>query len=134
MTKVLSVARAKDREAMALLIEETVKAHGGIAARVAAGLSGLREIRLEIRAANGLTCGLELDGDSRMDHGGEFCLPWFLRGNARMSDEFDRVAGSSVNPFHRQKCTAFANGFDDLLTKIAAVLDCVAAGEAFEKL
>ena len=133
MTKALSVARAKDREVMAALIEETVKAHGGIAVRAAAGLCTLREIRIEIQSANGLSCGIDLDGDSHMDRDGMFCLPWFLRGNARMSDEFGRVAGAEVNSYHRQKCTAFANGFDDLLAKIAAVLDCVASGEAFEK-
>ena len=135
MTKALSVARAKDREAMALLLEETVKLHGGTATRVTADLCGPREIRLEIQSANGLACVIELDGNSRMDRAGEFFLPWYIsRSNVRMSNAFGRVAGSSVNQCHRQKCTTFSKDFDDLLLKIAAVLDCVTSGEAFEKL
>lgn len=64
---------------------------------------------------------------------GIFCMPWCIwSGDAKLSDDFAATAGSSVNPFHRRKCTAFGYGWPDLCRRLRACLELVNNGKAFQ--
>lgn len=86
-----------------------------------------------MKAAGGaLHCTVEFEGGPFNTQPNYFCLPWYVPGKERLSRRFGVVAGAEVNPHHRGKCTAFADGFDDLLIALGDVFALVADGEAFE--
>ena len=93
-----------------------------------------RCIRLDIEA-RGVGVGVEFDGDSYLDRSGKFCLAWHtLSGSSvKLSPRFGWVARASVNPHHFGKCTAFAYGFDDLLSQLRDCLLCIQSGAAFQE-
>lgn len=80
--------------------------------------------------------GIEFSGDRRRRDTDVFCMPWntAMGSKAHMTPAFGRAVGATVNPFHRAKCMGFADGFDMLLARLGAALDCIASGEAFELL
>lgn len=85
---------------------------------------------VKIKGPRGLCLNLDFDGKSGQPD--VFVLPWHIRsGEAKLSLAFEARAGS-VNPYHRQKCTAVAYGFERLIDHLELVFTCVQAGAAFE--
>lgn len=91
-------------------------------------------IRCEILKGS-LSVNLDFDGSRWNTMPDYFCLAWNVATGdreARLSSRFGIVAGASVNPHHRRKCTAFADGFDDLLGALREAFALVDSREAFE--
>lgn len=133
MTKKLSAARAKDREVMATQLEHVVKQHNATVERDEL-MTREREIWLHIQAPRGLAVTITLDGDSKQDREGVFCMPWHIdtRHDTRLSEAFGYAMGSRVNQFHRAKCTVFGYGFDELCALLDHALTMADDGRAFE--
>lgn len=109
----LKVTREKDRRAM-LQIVKAILAQCPDARMLDTDYCGPRECGVQFEHEDGLHVTVEFDGDSRLDREGNFCLAWNTRGKAKISEAFGSSQRASVNPHHHGKCTAFANGFDDL--------------------
>lgn len=131
----LSVARAKDRETMAGIIEAVVR-NCGCAIDRDELMTRDREIWLRIVGPRGLAVTVDLDGGSRQQREGVFVLAWgIFEGpdrSARLTDAFGCAAGGSVNPHHRAKCTAVSYSFTAMVANIIAALTCANHGTAFE--
>lgn len=113
----LSVARAKDRDAMASQLEALAVSLG---AEVSRGeFHGEREIVVSIRAARGLCLNVDFDGDSSQQRGGIWVLSWHMSTDtdARLADSF----GGDVNPHHYRKATYIARGFEGLFGVLGMV-------------
>jgi hypothetical protein len=128
----LNVARKADREAMAKAIE-VLAVELGVECKRDEIMTQGREIHLRLKLPGGLECGLELDGDSGQNQEGTFCMPWCVWGSdAQLSEAFGAAMRSSVNPYHRRKCTAFAYGWDDFLAKLRVGITMTTNGEAYD--
>ncbi len=125
----LSERRKADRERMAADVAALARELG---ARVEisnpAPLSP-RGIWVEIEAPGGLSVTVDFDGQS--------CQPdvhvvsWHMRpvrNKARLASCFP---GGDVNPFHRQKASYIARGFDELAAHLREVLSMALAGTIY---
>jgi hypothetical protein len=125
----LSAAKAADRERMAQAVEALADELGVAHEREG---HNSREIcvKTELR---GVGVWLTFDGDDSQDKRGEFCLAWCMnyKSEGRLTDAFGILQRASVNPHHRRKCTAFAEGFDDLLVNLRKGWECINSGDAF---
>jgi hypothetical protein len=132
--KILSVARAKDRETMAARLEAIAVKTGAEIVRDVIMTHG-RAIWLHVSTPRGLDVTIDLDGDSGQMREGTFVLAWHmgLRSDDRLTDAFGCVAGGSINPFHRRKCTTVNYGFEAMCAAVEKALMMAMNGEAFEK-
>lgn len=131
----LTEVKKADRERMATMIETLCISKGAQVVRIAEDLCGPKEIVLEI-SMPGIGVTVDFDGSKGVSEDRDvYCMPWttVTHGGARMTDAFGRAVGASVNPHHRAKCMGFARGIDALLARLAAALDCIAQGQAFEQ-
>lgn len=124
----LTEKRKADRQKMA----EGVKAlceEMGASCEIKPGL-GSREIRLNIEMGE-CRVGIDFDGESNQPD--VICMPWntLLSSDARMTPAFGRAVVAEVNPFHRAKCMGFAHGYEDLIDRLRAALECIKAGDAY---
>lgn len=85
-----------------------------------------RGVLVRIVGPRGLEVGIDFDGESSQPD--TICLPWCISvdSNARLANTF-----GDVNQFHHRKCTAFAEGFDDLLRQVRRGLELANNGAAF---
>lgn len=131
----LKVTRAADRKIMAKTVY-------GILAKVAAPYillfahpdeCGEREVGVSFEHATGLRVNVSFDGDDSQDREGCFCMAWnsSYRRSAPISDKFGIAMQASVNPHHFSKCTAFADGFQDLCDKLEIAVAMMNDGTAF---
>lgn len=128
-----TVTKAADRVAMAREVRNTLAACKDIARLEIVDGFGARSVRVEFAHSGGISVNVEFDGDDNMDRRDDFCMAWHMTGNrdAGMTYAFGRAAGGEVNPHHRRKCTAFAEGFDDLCVKLSRVIAALNSGQAY---
>jgi hypothetical protein len=133
MTKELSATRKADREQMARLLMKTATAAGGEAEIKPGFFNDPREVRVEIVAPGGIAATVSINGDLARRYK-TFVVPWHIshKHDSRMSYHMTRVTGAEVNPFHRAKCTAVANDFNDLLKMVYDVVAACKSGRAYE--
>ena len=64
-----------------------------------------------------------------------FCVCWNVTTDSpkRMTPAFGSAAASSVNPYHRRKCTAFYNTLAQTLDAFERTLKCIADGTGLEE-
>jgi hypothetical protein len=135
-TTTLTESRKADRAKMAQEVSEIAIAYGAVKADIipeGIDVYNPRRVVVTITAARYLSVSVIFSAKSSQHYRDTYVLPWHIRrGEAKLSPKFGCVADCSVNMFHRQKATAVITGYTELLTHLAAVLDCVADGSAFE--
>lgn len=117
--------RAADRIKLAAIVKAVCDKHGATCELLTEG----RMIRCEI-AIRGVSAGIEFDGGADAALLDNYCVPW--NSDKRLSYGFEAAAGTSVNPHHRRKCTAFCHGSQALESHLNKVLGLIAVGMAFE--
>lgn len=122
----LTERRAPDRVKLAAIVKAVCDKHGATCELLTEG----RLIRCEI-ALDGVRAGIEFDGDTNAALLDNYCVPW--NSDKRLSYGFEAIAGASVNPHHRMKCTAFYYGSQALEWRLDKLLAVIASGEAFEE-
>jgi len=130
----LTEMKKSDRETMAAMVEDLCRRKGATVARADPDERGPAEIVLNIVMGEARVT-VDFDGSKGPNEGRDvYCMPWniVLDSRARMTPRFGHAVGASVNPHHRAKCTGFADGIDELIDRLGAALDCIAAGQAFE--
>ncbi len=133
MTRPLTERRAADRTIMAAKIIDLAKAFPGVTVALPPADSiPPRRVEVFIEGPRGLCVWIDFDGQSRQPDC--YCMPWYISSDsdARLSDHFGRLAGASVNPHHFAKCTAFAEGFDELCRRLSDCLAAACDGSAFD--
>jgi hypothetical protein len=139
----LTVSRAKDREAMAKTVREIFALSPDSDIELRDGYLSKRSIAIEFRHHLGLAVTVEFDGDSQQDRAGQFCLAWHISGKfvaetytrpeSKISEAFGVAMRSTVNQYHHAKCTAFADGFEDLCSKLRAAVAMLNDGTAYRQ-
>lgn len=128
----LSERRKADRSQMARILADKCRQAGATAVVDAEGSDPYAKhcTRLSV-FLNGFAAWVDFDGKSVQPN--TFVVPWHAESGieTKLSDMFGVTAGGNVNQYHRQKCTAVAYGFDDLVTKVISALQMLADGSAF---
>lgn len=130
----LTETRKADRAKMAIEIELLAERMGWESDRCEYMPPG--DIRVNMCGPKGLSVSIEFE--RRTTQVNLFCMPWHFASSgdrdAKLSDNFGRVQGSPFDNYHhRRKCTAFAAGIEELLTKLERAMELANNGEAFEK-
>lgn len=128
-----SVTKAKDREVMAQIVEAIFVSATSIRS-LSIESEGARRIAVRFTHGRGAAVRVEFDGDSRQDRDGEFCMPWHIDSSisdACFDDLFGLSTGGTVNQHHFSKCTAFADGFDDLCERLRQAVAMLDSGEGY---
>lgn len=133
ITKQLSEIRKKDRETMAQMVEKLADTHGWKHERCSYAPTA-DGVRVNLLGPEGLAVGVEFERYSGQTD--NYCLPWHFDFSARdsdvrLSEAFGRYQGSTVNPCHGRKCTAFARGIATLLDKLQVAMEMAAGTSAF---
>jgi hypothetical protein len=125
----LSERRATDRAEMARRIESLVTECGATFERTEGGdYPGPRAIQIYVRAARGLCVRVEFDGASTQAD--THVLSWHTDVDSTAELSAARFGGN-VNPYHRQKATYIASGFDALCERLQFGLELAKSGAAF---
>lgn len=130
----LTESRKADRAQMADMVEALCAEMGAKVTREeGADYPGPQAIHLEIELGNARV-GIEFDGGPFNTQKNCFCMPWNTAwgSTAKMSEAFGTAVGGDVNPHHRAKCMAFAQGIDALLIRLRSAMECIRRGDAFE--
>ena len=124
----LSETRATDRMAMSLGVVALAVKHGAVA-HLEKPEPGASDYRVDIKAARGLRVTVEFERRSVQPN--IYVLGWNVHygSGARLADVF---APGHVNPYHRQKATSVAFGFDQLCAELVRCLTLARTGAAFE--
>lgn len=124
--------RKADREAMAANLMALAQEYGWEAERESLAA---HEVSLHLSGPRGLAVWLLFDGKAHPLSRDCHCMAWTVHhsSDARLSIAFGTAMGSAVNPYHRQKCTAFASGFDTLRAAVEKAMQMANSGEAFDK-
>jgi hypothetical protein len=127
-----SVTKAADRKAMAEIVRNILHEANGSKVQDYE-FCGPRETGVEFEHLAGLSVTITLDGDDRQDREGTFCMAWHMstRSPERISDAFGIAMQAPVNQFHHCKCTAFAEGFEDLCAKLRMAVTMLNDGRAY---
>lgn len=132
----LTERRAADRATMAAATVALATEFGATVVRRDGKEGGYPEARCIIVDIELGECrvGIEFDGGSFNTMPNVFCMPWntLSRSKARMTSAFGSAVKADVNPHHRAKCMGFAHGFDELLVRLRAALECIRDGAAYE--
>lgn len=125
-TSELSERRAPDRKKMATAIEALVLECGATFERC--DVAGANTVKIYITAAEGLQLMVDFDGKSPQPN--IHVLSWHMKSNSakRLNNS---TFGGNVNPYHRQKATYVAYGFEDLCTQLRAGLLMAKDGTAY---
>jgi hypothetical protein len=131
--RVLTERRKADRNLMANLLAALVRQCGAECERIdgdEGSYPGPNAIALDVRAARGLCVTVSLRGRSPHEHPDTFLLSWNVRypATARLNEA---TFGGNVNPYHKQKASYVAHGFDDLCRQLSRGLRMAADGSAF---
>ena len=123
----LSETRKADRAKMAAAVEKLCANMGANSWRREYD----RKIVVEIEFGEARVA-VDFDGGSFNLQPNVFCMPWNIRCGRQFefTSAFGRMVGAEVNPFHRRKCCGFADGFNDLMIRLRAAMDCIADGRA----
>jgi hypothetical protein len=130
----LRATRKADRQKMAEMVRDAALANKAVSAEIRKAPIGDRELWIDIEAEGGAAVTVSIDGDwARRNN--SYVLPWHMdfSSNRKMSYLFGALAGGSVNPYHKAKCTAVCWSFEDMLTSVGAVLLACADGTAYEQ-
>ena len=130
----LTEMKKADRETMARMVERLCRDKGARVTRLEADERGPMEIVLNITMGDARVT-IDFDGAKGPGEGRDvYCMPWntVQDSKARMTAAFGYAVGAAVNPHHRAKCTGFADGIDELISRLAEALNCIKAGSAFE--
>lgn len=130
----LSVKRKADRAEMVAALVETAEKYGVPVEVVDPAPLSPRGVRVTFKCPRGLSVTVHIDGGTSQPDA--FFLPWHILGrageNAILTDRFGREQGSTVNPHHRAKCTAYGEGWTAFLALLERGLAMAADGSAFE--
>ncbi len=129
MTRELKVTRKADRLKMAIAVEGVAERFGCTIEKREGGLyPGPRCMQLSLQGPGGLCVTVSLDGDTTLKD--SFLLSWHMALDSR--NELDAATfGGGVNPHHRRKATHLAQGFEDLLARLARGFELAASGKAY---
>ncbi len=123
----LTETRKADRESMASEVEQLAAKYGWQFYRCQY-VNPSESLRVHLIGPRGLACSIEFERRSGMTD--NYCMPWHFDvkpsnydPDVRLTEQFGRFQGSSVNPYHRRKCTAFAAGIDTLLDKLQVAME-----------
>lgn len=128
----LNENRKADRAAMTKAIQDLVAEYGFTHETTIEGTGRGERIRIDITTARGLCVAVDLEAKSGQPN--VHVLPWHVRWpetETRLDAGFC-VVGGDVNPYHRQKATAVAYGFGQLMTGLRRGFEMVKDGSAFE--
>ena len=122
----LTERKRKDREALALRVQELARA-AGAASKVVA--QSPRLILLEIEAPGGLC--VQVGFDSQAVQPDVHVLSWHMSLDANSETYVSPKFFSSFNEYHFKKATSVARGSAALLEELRRVLEGCANGEAY---